>query len=128
MTKNLILRISDDYYLRDFLNKMGIPYSDLIKSIDVDETLTITNVGYLKTRPSTTVNHKQHYHTAMRNWVSMPEFIQDKIIELATIKLNIHESCIEELSIILDQNITQKTKSLRYPFVPHRKPVHYEYV
>ena len=79
-----------------------------MREIEIDANLYVISVKHRKSAAITKVKHKQHYYEAMSHWVSMPEFDQQKIVDLVTIDLTIDSSCLPELIYILDQQITLK--------------------
>lgn len=57
------------------------------------------------------------------HWVGMPEFVQHKQEPFSTIILRVEtEQDLMELAAKLGQTLTPKTKSIWYPYKPHRLP------
>lgn len=56
-------------------------------------------------------------------WVGMPEFNQQKKQPFATIIVRVEtEQDLQNLAERLEQKLTPKTKSIWFPFKPHRLP------
>ena len=59
-----------------------------------------------------------------QHWFDMPEFVQGKIEPFATITVRVEtEADLRELEARLEQKLTAKTKSIWFPYKPHRLPV-----
>jgi len=54
------------------------------------------------------------------HWLGMPEFEQEKLMPYAKIIIRVESKAdLEELSRRLEQKLTQKTKSIWFPFKSH---------
>lgn len=124
--RKLTVRIETEKALGEFLGFFDVEYSTLVKAIHVPISLNQpSEVKYKK--PTKPKRHKDSYYMAMEHWVSMPEFIQPRKHPLATIEINIGEHLIPDLIDKIDQKITDKTKSFRYPYRPHRREERFYY-
>ena len=117
--RTLILRLENEESLKTFVELLGIPYNENMKKIEFGQDLSETEISVK--RVSKPRERKENYFMAIDHWVGMPEFIQPKNQPLSTIKIFIEEYLIPDLSSLLDLKITDKTKSLRFPYRPHRR-------
>lgn len=65
---------------------------------------------------------------AEKEWVGMPEFIQEKKEPFAKIIFRFEtEEDLQEFSELIDQKLTSKTKSAWYPYRSHFREVRKEW-
>lgn len=64
----------------------------------------------------------------MSEWKDMPEFIQEKQEPFSKIIIRCEtQEDLEELAKLLGQKLTPKTKSIWYPYKPHKSDKHYRW-
>lgn len=125
--KKLILRIGEVENLEIFLNFIGVDYAENIKAVHFDDLLNPVTVEYKK-RSSRTVSKKPTHTMAFEHWVDMPEFVQEKIVPLATIEIFVPPDLLQDFAVVVEQKLTLKTKSLWFPHKPHKRAVRHCYV
>ena len=62
----------------------------------------------------------------MSEWVGMPEFVQEKKqpYKLLNVRFETEED-YNEFAKLIDQNLTEKTKSIWFPYKAHRRTHRY---
>ena len=59
-----------------------------------------------------------------KEWVDMPEFIQEKKEPFSKIVIRFEtEEDLKEFAELIGQKLTPKTKSIWHPYKPHRNPL-----
>lgn len=124
----LTARIETAELLDEFLTIFDIPYTEDVKSIEIHSDLYDNTITRRKHRPNKKIKHKDSYYEAYVFWENMPEFVQPKQESFATIDIIVDIKLIPKLAIALNQSITNKTRSLRYPYKAHRREQRYVYI
>lgn len=122
------MRIETAQLLDEFLAIFDVPYSEDVKIIEIHSDLYDNTITKRKQRTNKKIKHKDSYYEAYALWENMPEFVQPKQESFATIDIILDIKLITKLAIALDQKITDKTRSLRYPYKPHRREQRYVYI
>ena len=74
-------------------------------------------------------SHVDEVNDWQQHWVGMPEYEQENLSPYKTLKINFrNEEDVKKFSELLQQNITDKTKSIWFPEYDREKPSNFLFI